>query len=200
MLLNHTLLTILWIAYVILHSVLAGISLKARLRRKWGEKFRYYRLAYVLFAFIFFVFLIGFQLLMSSPMLYQSKGLIMIAGYVLGAGGLILMLVCIKKYFISLSGLRSIMEEKQDHRLMITGIHRYVRHPLYLGTFAFIWGMFLVFPLLSLLISNLIITIYTLIGIGFEEKKLILEFGEDYRKYQASVPRLIPAFKAKRKA
>ena len=82
---------------------------------------------------------------------------------------------------------------------MTGGFHRYVRHPLYLGTFITIWAGFLLLPLISLLISNAIITIYTLIGIELEEKKLILEFGEDYREYQNRVPRLIP-FRFKRKS
>ena len=103
----------------------------------------------------------------------------------------------IKKYFSSLSGLRTffIDEVKTGNRLIITGIHRYVRHPLYTGTFLFIWGLFILMPLASLLISNFIITIYTLIGIRFEEEKLIKEFGLPYVEYQKRVPKLIPTLK-----
>ena len=69
-----------------------------------------------------------------------------------------------------------------------------VRHPLYFGTFVFIWGFFIVLPYLSLLICNLVVTIYTLIGIRFEEAKLEKEFGESYKQYKAQVPMIIPSF------
>jgi methanethiol S-methyltransferase len=59
--------------------------------------------------------------------------------------------------------------------------------------------LFLLLPYLSLLIANSIITVYTLIGIGLEEKKLVNEFGESYSNYQASVPKLIPFLKPRPK-
>jgi protein-S-isoprenylcysteine O-methyltransferase Ste14 len=72
------------------------------------------------------------------------------------------------------------------------GIHGYVRHPLYLGTFLLIWGFFLLFPYGSLLVTNIIITLYTLLGIFYEEKKLIRDFGEKYESYKREVPMLFP--------
>jgi len=63
------------------------------------------------------------------------------------------------------------------------------------GTFLFIWGLFIFMPYASLLISNLIITCYTLIGIRFEEQKLLREFGQPYEEYKKRVPKIIPSFK-----
>jgi protein-S-isoprenylcysteine O-methyltransferase Ste14 len=124
--------------------------------------------------------------------LYSSKGVVFATGIVLGFFGLALMLVCIKKYFIGLSGLLSLVQKNASQDLIITGVHKYVRHPLYLGTFAFIWGLFLVLPYWSLLIADTVITIYTLIGIKWEEDKLVSEFGESYKLYQKKVPMIIP--------
>ena len=42
-----------------------------------------------------------------------------------------------------------------------------------------------------------IITIYTLIGLKWEEKKLEREFGEAYRMYKQQVPMIFPRFTAK---
>ena len=42
------------------------------------------------------------------------------------------------------------------------------------------------------LIAVLIITVYVLIGIKYEERKLLVEFGDSYRDYQLKVPKLIP--------
>jgi protein-S-isoprenylcysteine O-methyltransferase Ste14 len=79
--------------------------------------------------------------------------------------------------------------------LQISGVHRYVRHPLYLGTFIFLWGLFLLIPLWSSLIAVVLIQAYTQTGIIFEEKKLVAEFGDQYRDYQQAVPKLIPGLR-----
>lgn len=192
MLLNHILLGLVWIVYGVLHSLLAGMGLKNRLRKILGRGYRYYRLFYTLFAFLFLAAIIFFQVRMPTIRLYEENNFTLVAGSVAGLSGLALMLVCIKKYFMSLSGLLSLVQETTYSSLMITGVHRYIRHPLYLGTFAFIWGLFLLWPYLSLLIANGVITAYTLIGIRLEENKLIAEFGERYHRYRKKVPMLLP--------
>jgi methanethiol S-methyltransferase len=156
-----------------------------------GKSFVHYRLLYTLFAFASLGVVVWYQWQLKPVVLFSSKPL-WYAGIGLAAAGLLLMAVCIKKYFMSLSGLRSLFEERPSHELIISGVHRYVRHPLYLGTFAFLWGLFLALPHLSLLIANTIITAYTVYAIRLEEKKLVLEFGEAYRRYQSAVPPLLP--------
>lgn len=152
---------------------------------------KYYRLYYTLFAAGAFIAIVYFQMVLPSPFIL-GKGF-SIPGWVLMITGAILMLVCIRKYFVSLTGLKRIIEERPvANELRVDGVHRYVRHPLYLGTFLFIWGLFLIIPHLSLLISNLVIHIYTLIGIKLEEDKLIDEFGASYLSYKQNVPKLIP--------
>ena len=199
MLLNHIILAILWIVFCILHSVMANSSFKKRLQNHMGKSYKYYRIFYTLFSFLFLVALLYFQGWMSSIILYRITNLILATGLILSFGGLTLMVFCIRKYFISLSGLRSLFYEKSSETLMINGIHRYIRHPLYLGTFLFIWGLFLIQPYISLLIANTIITAYTLIGIRFEEDKLVEEFGDRYMQYKKKVPKLFPFIKTKRK-
>jgi len=189
----------LWIVYCLLHSLLASTGVKQKLQQGLKENYKYYRLFYTLFAFVFLVLLILYQIHIPTIELYKPTVAIIVIGLIVGAAGLALMIVCIKKYFISLSGLLSLVKDSGSSSLMITGIHRYVRHPLYLGTFAAIWGAFLTRPFLSLFIANAIITLYTLMGIRLEENKLRLEFGESYQSYQRSVPKLIPALKFKRK-
>jgi methanethiol S-methyltransferase len=197
MILNHIIFATLWVVYCVLHSVLASGWIKEKLRQKM-KSYKWYRLWYTLFAFVFLVVIIYYQIQISTIELFKSNNLIFIAGIAISSAGLILMLVCIRKYFMSLSGLRSLIIENFSNELQISGIHKYVRHPLYLGTFMFIWGLFLLLPYLSLLIANTIITVYTLIGIELEEQKLITEFGESYRRYRETVPKLIPFLKPKR--
>lgn len=107
------------------------------------------------------------------------------------------MLISILKYFKLLSGVRSLYQAKPCGGLKLEGIHKYVRHPLYLGTLLFIWGMFFIFPMLNNVIAFVIITVYVLIAIRFEEKKLLAEFGDLYADYITRVPALAPDFRKK---
>ena len=196
MIFNHIILATLWILYCVLHSVLASEWVKKKMRQALAE-YKWYRIAYSLFAFISLMALFYYQLKIDTVQLFLVNYIFLTAGIILSTCGLLLMLVCIRKYFMSLSGLRNLFIENFSNELQITGVHRHVRHPLYLGTFAFIWGLFLLFPYLSLLVANIIITVYTLIGINFEEKKLMAEFGQQYVNYRKVVPKLFPSFKPK---
>lgn len=185
----------LWIIYYVIHSVFASSEVKEFLKNKMGKYFRYYRLSYTLFAFITLGLLLVFQFSFYSPTLIKSLPIKYLALAFLLLPGLIIMAISIKKYFMLLSGIRSVYTPTPPAELKISGIHQYVRHPLYSGTVIFVWGLFFVFPMLNNLIAVLLLTLYVLVGIIFEEKKLIKEFGENYRLYISRVPMLIPSFR-----
>lgn len=69
------------------------------------------------------------------------------------------------------------------------GLLGVIRHPMYLALIIFLWTS--TFNTLDILV-NTILTIYVIIGTILEEKKLVLEFGNAYKKYQDEVPMLIP--------
>ena len=194
---QHIFLALGWIVFCVMHSLLAGIRTKQWMAKTSGDLFKYYRLYYTLFAFVSFTATIIFQVTISSPFVFSPNAVSYATGIVAALGGLVIMGICIRKYFNKLSGLKTffIDEFTSGNELIITGIHRYVRHPLYAGTFLFIWGLLIFMPYTSLLISNFIITLYTLIGINFEEKKLVKEFGTPYEEYKKRVPKIIPSFK-----
>lgn len=81
---------------------------------------------------------------------------------------------------------------------MTGGLYRYVRHPLYAFSLLTLW----LAPTMSLnsFIVYLAFTIYILIGIVFEERKLLHEFGVEYARYRSVTPMLIPAVKPVRAA
>lgn len=191
---THAWLGFSWVVYCVLHSLLASMNVKRFFQKRLGRSFRHYRLGYTLFAFAGLAALLWFQLSLSSVKLYAPIFFTNVAGGLVGSCGLLIMGICIKKYFLNLSGLRSLAREEIYPVLEIKGVHRYVRHPLYAGTFLFIWGLLLLAPTLSLLLSNGIITAYTLLALRLEEKKLVLQFGEAYKTYQQTVPPIIPNF------
>ena len=195
---NHLVLGMLWILYGVLHSALATTRVKAAAARAMGTAFRHYRLLYTLFAFLSLAALVIWQVSLPSPLLLSSSRAIMFGGVAVGVAGLVLMGICFKNYFLSLSGLRSLWQPEDRPALIIKGVHRRVRHPLYLGTFVFIWGLFLLAPRLSLLIADSVITAYTLIAIRWEERKLIGLFGSQYHEYRRTVPKLLPSLRPHR--
>ena len=189
----------LWILYYTLHSLFASARVKSFSKTKLGKYFRYYRLAYSLFALIALVALLIYQYSFPSLLLFNSVAVQVLAAFFLVLPGIIIMLISIKKYFMLLSGIRSVFTPIPSSELKVNGIHRYVRHPLYSGTILFVAGLFFIFPTLTNLIAAALLILYVLIGIIFEEKKLVKEFGADYVRYMEKVPKLIPSFQRHKK-
>jgi len=75
-------------------------------------------------------------------------------------------------------------------KLVITGLYKYVRHPLYsAGILLLLFSPAMSQNELALYVS---IILYLIIGAQFEERKLGKFFGEDYAQYKARTPFLIP--------
>ncbi len=192
MILQHSIFAFLWIIYCIVHSVLATTSCKLFFQKKTGKYFRYYRLAYSVIAAITLLLLLYYQFSFKSLRLFYSVIIGWLSFFMLVIPGLTIMVVIMYKYFRLLSGIRSLYQAKESPELKTDGMHTYIRHPLYSGTLLFIWGLFFIFPFFNNLISVIVITVYVLIGIKYEEQKLIIEFGDAYKDYCLKVPKLIP--------
>jgi methanethiol S-methyltransferase len=75
-------------------------------------------------------------------------------------------------------------------RFYTPSLYRLVRHPIYLGLLITFW----VTPSMSIghLLLAAVWTPYLFIGLGYEERDLIVVFGEEYRAYVISTPAVLP--------
>ncbi len=80
----------------------------------------------------------------------------------------------------------------EDHQLIIHGIYRFTRHPVYLGVIIAIIGVpVYASSLYGLLTMSALIPIF-LNRIRMEERLLTEEFGDAYRTYKEATSKLIP--------
>jgi protein-S-isoprenylcysteine O-methyltransferase Ste14 len=76
--------------------------------------------------------------------------------------------------------------------LVVTGIYRYVRNPLYIAGSSVLIGEALLFQSFGLMIYFAIMFGIFYVQALLEETHLEGEFGETYHHYRKSVPRWIP--------
>jgi len=81
---------------------------------------------------------------------------------------------------------------KQDHELVRSGPYSLVRHPIYTGLLLGILGTAVAIGEWRALIAFALITIGFVLKLRTEERFMSETFGEQYARYRAEVPALIP--------
>ncbi|NJD59027.1 MAG: hypothetical protein C3F13_17125 [Anaerolineales bacterium] len=194
MTLSFWLILLAVLAYGLFHTLLASIQVKARARHWMGPSFeRSYRLAYNFIAIITLLPILLLPILLEDEELYFIPFPWLILTCTLQLIAIVALLIGLRQTGItSFLGLRQafLPEDTTPPRLVTDGFYRYVRHPLYTAGLVFIWLIpIMTWNLLALIIG---LSAYIFIGIYFEERKLIQEFGESYREYRQRTPMLIP--------
>jgi protein-S-isoprenylcysteine O-methyltransferase Ste14 len=179
----------------LVHSLLASMGFKNLLRKTLGDGFmKFYRALYNLFAVISIAPILYLMISPPNPILYQVPvpwKYMMLAGQ--GMSALFLLIAVLQTDLLSFAGLRQLIEVEKPGNLVTGGLYRIVRHPLYTFSLLILW----LSP--SLTINSFVVytalTTYVLIGILFEERKLLREYGNDYANYKLTTPMLIPGLK-----
>jgi protein-S-isoprenylcysteine O-methyltransferase Ste14 len=182
------------IAWGFVHSLLVTPATKARVNRWFGVgSERWYRLAYNIFSVITFLPILGLVAMDPGETLYVIPtpwSYLALAGQLLALAALGVGLLQTGLWtFLGFEQLL-VKSEGGDAQMVTGGLYRWVRHPLYTAGLAFIWLV----PVMTvnLLVLNLGLTIYLVVGAIFEEHKLVREFGDAYLAYQQDVPMLVP--------
>jgi protein-S-isoprenylcysteine O-methyltransferase Ste14 len=81
---------------------------------------------------------------------------------------------------------------KEYHQLRTNGPYRVTRHPIYTGLLGMVFGTMLLEQFGVMLPIMALFVVYVVQKIRSEEQLLLDAFGERYRRYQGSVPAVIP--------
>jgi len=177
---------LLWLSFGVIHTVMASPDCKHRLHPYFGSR---YRLVYNLIALVhlLLVFVLG-RWLFSEFAPWDINGLVhALLAFVLLLGVIVSVKALLEYDLSAFAGLRA--DTVPTEPLVTDGLHRFVRHPLYCGTFLFFVGL-AGSPFGAA--TAVFVTLYLLFGLYSEERKLVELYGDDYRNYQQCVPAIIP--------
>jgi len=128
----------------------------------------------------------------DNILLFKQTTFLSIISIVLIILGLVVLVIASKTFNLKeFLGIET-YEIKMESKLVTKGIYKFMRHPLYTGTILLLSGYFLYVPTLSVLIFLILTFVYIEIGSRLEEKKLLIEFGNDYTEYCKNVKRYFP--------
>lgn len=190
----------LWTGYCVLHSFLISTRFTKFVIRLLKKYYAFYRLFYVILSIILLIPLINYSSQLDSKIIITYTLPWSAIRYLSMYGSLLLFFWAFFFNYDSLSffGIRQIMNLGKTGTtnpytsIKKNGLLGVVRHPMYFTLMVFLWST--IFTLMDLIVNTLL-TIYVIIGTRLEEKKLVLEFGEAYVKYQHEVPMLVPFIK-----
>ena len=193
---NYILLSLLWIAWCVIHSALISVTVTDLVKRTMGDKYRFYRLLFDTFSVVTFVPLLIYSRLLRTEPLFTWVGYMRIVQYCLIILAAVLLLTGARHYSIlQFLGIQQILRKRSGLSLTesgefdSSGVLSVVRHPWYLAVFILLWMRDL-YPVG--IIVNAVLSVYLLIGTLLEERKLVLEFGDKYKLYQRQVSMFIP--------
>ena len=112
-------------------------------------------------------------------------------GFVPLALGVLLLLWCVRDFFVS--GRGTLAPWEPPKRLVVVGLYRFVRNPMYIAVLTIVLGWSLIFA------SGWLALYLVVLAVGFhlrivlhEEPWLQRQFGVEWGAYSATVPRWLP--------
>lgn len=188
---DYALFILRCILFGAVHSLFATRRAKQVFSRVSGREPGCYRLFYNLASLAMFGWVMAAY--RTSPLLYTVPGIWKWVMYTVQLLIAAVILRCVQQTgagdFLGISQLRS--AESPPRKLVTDGCYARVRHPLYLYSSLFLalnpvmtarWCLLTVFSVT-----------YFVIGGMIEERRLLEEFGDEYRRYRQRVPFLIPS-------
>ena len=122
---------------------------------------------------------------------FGASGLVRAAGGLLILSGALALLECFFRF--AWRGLGTPAPIAPTRRLIVTGLYRHVRNPMYVAVFASIAGQALLLGSAPLLAYGAAVwAAFHLFVLGYEEPTLRRQFPDDYAAFVRNVPRWLP--------
>lgn len=191
-------LSVLWVLWCGMHSALIDPVVADRIKNRFPEVMRYYRLLYNGLSLSTFVPLMLYTRGQGGAVVFGWQGWGEMLRMLLLLFALVLFWRGAKRYdlrfFLGLdqlaSGKATVLLSSSEN-FSATGIFSLTRHPWYLGSLLFLWSIFPEYSR-SVFIAVLILSLYLVVGTVLEERKILREHGDSYRRYQQQVSMLFP--------
>jgi protein-S-isoprenylcysteine O-methyltransferase Ste14 len=191
---NTVALAFAWLAYFLLHSLLASLRVKRWVAQHLPGLMPAYRLIFNTMAVLLLLPPLAMTFLFRGDPLWQWTGPWHWVS--LGLTGAAVFGFAWSLYYYDgqeFLGIRQwrgrIRSVEDQERMHISPLHRYVRHPWYFLGLILVWSRDMDPAFLT---SAIAITLYFVVGSRLEEHKLIEYHGDAYRAYRTRVPSLIP--------
>ncbi|MFW9918758.1 MAG: methyltransferase family protein [Candidatus Thorarchaeota archaeon] len=173
------------------HSGISALSVKGRIIDRWGKEgySRIFTITSILGVLLPFLAMWYWDWLyfILDPSLVNP--ILFVSGIVVIAAGVVVATLASK--VISVSTVADMRTDRKPE-LITEGLYGKIRHPLYLATILLFLGIMLIYPFPNVIVFALSLSAYTLIGAHFEERKLILHYGEEYLEYKKQVGFIFP--------
>lgn len=79
-------------------------------------------------------------------------------------------------------------------KLIVNGVYKKVRHPIYSADIILGWSIFFFYPDVRFLLGAHLLMFVLLFWMRLEERALIEKFGNQYLEYMKQVPKIFPKF------
>jgi protein-S-isoprenylcysteine O-methyltransferase Ste14 len=176
-----------WIAWGMLHSLLAGAGAKAWVAARWPRLAARERLLYNAVALATLAGPLWLLATASGPALWSMPAGVAVAADLAAIVALAAFAWTLRWYDgRAFLGLRT---ASGSPGLVVSPLHRWVRHPWYSLSLVLIWTREMD---AAWLVSALVLTLYLIVGCRHEESGLLREHGDAYREYASRVPALLP--------
>jgi protein-S-isoprenylcysteine O-methyltransferase Ste14 len=86
------------------------------------------------------------------------------------------------------------IDPHEKTQLIVSGPYKYVQHPIYSLSMVIALASFITLPTVAMLLTVMVHIIMLSLEAPREEKYLLQNHGESYRKYQENVGRFVPIF------
>ena len=87
-------------------------------------------------------------------------------------------------------------QAQRAHRLAVSGPYARLRHPQYIGFVLIMFGFLLQWPtLVTLAMFPILVFMYGRLA-KYEEREMLAQFGDEYRRYMNSVPAFVPRLRS----